>query len=344
MTTAIEWTDTVWNPVTGCSKVSEGCRNCYAFALHDMRHKAFQDGKKLPQQYAKPFNEIQLFPDRLLQPLKWRKPRRVFVNSMSDLFHESVPFEYIDEVFEMMAESQRHTFQILTKRPQRMLDWFNTVRKRRPIPGHGVSTGNSPFCTGAHCKWHDADVGYCGSPWPLPNVWIGTSVENQKAAEERIPLLLQVPAEVRFLSCEPLLGYVDLEFTAQFEHPDNEGYGVEAIKGIDWIIAGGESGINARPMHENWIESLRDQCQEYGVPFFFKQWGEFAPHGVEDDEDPEYWVADNGIAGLVHCSIPSDPRGMIYMNRVGKKRAGRMIDGQEWNQFPDGGERDASRT
>ncbi|CAJ1003906.1 DUF5131 family protein [Brevibacillus aydinogluensis] len=305
MGTAIEWTDTVWNPVTGCNKVSEGCRNCYAFALHDMRHKSFTEGKKLPRQYAKPFSEIQLFPERLEQPLKWRKPRRIFVNSMSDLFHEDVPEGFIGSVWDVMARTPRHTYQILTKRPERMQELLS--------------------------KWADdgwywrREYGmWCGPlTGPLPNVWLGVSVENQKAADERIPLLLQTPAAVRFLSCEPLLGPVDLEFTAQFEHPDNEGYGVTAIKGIDWVIVGGESGPNARPMHPEWVRGLRDQCEDYGVPFFFKQWGEWMK--VPPSRKPwEYGSPEEKV------SFVGDAR--FY--RIGKKKAGRLLDGREWNEIP----------
>lgn len=332
MTTAIEWTDTVWNPVTGCSKVSEGCRNCYAFALHDMRHKAFREGKKLPQQYAKPFNEIQLFSVRLEQPLKWRKPRRIFVNSMADLFHDDVPFDFIDQVFAVMALCQQHTFQILTKRPKRMLEYF-AVNETRWDKLADIAPYMEQW--GWISPEDAANIAPPGSTlpkwprWPLPNVWLGTSVENQKEADERIPLLLETPAAVRFLSCEPLLGPVDLEFTAQYEHPDNEGYGVTAIKGLDWVIVGGESGPNARPMHPDWAEGLRDQCEEYGVPFFFKQWGEWAPvHELRCNEP--------GIKGKPWYNFDPD----TALCRIGKERAGRVLDGQEWNEFP-GGERDA---
>lgn len=359
MSTAIEWTDTVWNPVTGCSKVSEGYRNCYAFALHNMRHKAFQEGKKLPQQYAKPFGEIQLFPERLDQPLRWKKPRRIFVNSMSDLFHDQVPDEYLDQVFAVMLacatlEVRNHTFQILTKRPERMLKYFtdrepSELVKAWAKAGDGwihVGDGDMYFSeyigSRTRYEWNENGTAKAGSEFkpfghlsgvfPLPNVWLGTSVENQKAADERIPLLLQIPAAVRFLSCEPLLGQVDLEFWTQFEHPDNEGYGLEAIKGLGWVIVGGESGTNARPMHPEWVEGLRDQCEEYGVPFFFKQWGEWAPvHELRCNEP--------GIKGKQWFNFDPD----TSVCRIGKERAGRLMDGQEWNQCP-GGDRDASRT
>lgn len=303
MTTAIEWTDAVWNPVTGCSKVSEGCRNCYAFALHDMRHKAYLEGKKLPAQYAKPFSEIQLFPDRLEQPLRWKKPRRIFVNSMSDLFHESVPDDFIEKVFKIMCVADRHTYQVLTKRPDRMQWWFQ------------------------HYAWNLTHT---------PHIWLGTSVENQKAADERIPLLLQTPAAVRFLSCEPLLGPVDLTNYLPYQYQATDEWGsftdVYEQPGVDWIIVGGESGPGARPMHPDWVRSLRDQCQATGVSFFFKQWGEWL-FVHPDRKSYEYSSPETKCANI---------DGMRFY-RVGKKKAGRQLDGQEWNQFP-GGERDASRT
>lgn len=301
--TAIEWTDTVWNPVTGCSKVSEGCRNCYAFALHDMRHKAFTEGKKLPRQYAKPFSEIQLFPERLEQPLKWRKPRRIFVNSMSDLFHEDVPFEFIEQVFATMALAKQHTFQILTKRPQRMLDFF----KRCVYNGHFPNSD------------------------PLPNVWIGVTVENQKAADERIPLLLQTPAAVRFLSCEPLLGPVDLSrWLFDWLFVDEPGESVEPP--IHWVIAGGESGSNARPMHPDWARDLRDQCQAAGVAYFHKQNGEWTEDFTDDQPGPVTIIDHNGKSWKRMEALA--PGGSVRMKRVGKKKAGRLLDGREWNEIP----------
>lgn len=344
METAIEWTDAVWNPVTGCSKVSEGCRNCYAFALHDMRHKAFMEGKKLPQQYAKPFSEIQLFPDRLEQPLKWKKPRRVFVNSMADLFHPDVPFDFIDQVFAVMALCPQHTFQILTKRPERMLEYLT-----KPTSPFSIDklADISPYMEewGWISPEDAANIAPPGSAlpkwpeWPLPNVWLGTSVENQKAADERITLLLQTPAAVRFLSCEPLLGPVDLQ---KVRYKDQ--VTINALTGmhdwkyppanpeqrIHWVIVGGESGQNARPMHPDWVKSLRDQCQDAGVPFFFKQWGEWAPGSNFLDLIP---------SGTSH-NFGQDLDDNQSVWKVGKKKAGRLLDGQEWNQFPDGGERD----
>lgn len=259
--TKIEWTDEVWNPVTGCSKVSEGCKNCYA---ERFSHR-FGWTKK-PWTVGNASENVKVHPGRLEQPLQWRKPRKIFVNSMSDLFHEQVPFEFIDKVFSIMALVPQHTFQILTKRPERMKEYI----------AHRAA---KEFSHLKHIKW------------PLPNVWLGVSVENQKAADERIPLLLDTPAAVRFLSCEPLLGPVDLERPVPGSRPVNGVYPPWMIHLLDWVIVGGESGPGARPMHPDWVRSLRDQCQQAGVPFFFKQWG-------------------------------------------GKKKAGRLLDGEEWNELP----------
>ena len=258
MSTKIEWTDEVWNPVTGCDKVSQGCKNCYAERIAER----FWGERK--------FTDVQCHPERLDIPLHWRKPRRVFVNSMSDLFHEDVTDEFITEVWNVMHDTPQHIYQILTKRPERM-QWLT------------------------HQQWGDHLV--------EPNVWLGVSCEDQKTAYERIPLLLQAPAAVRFVSLEPLLGPIDL--LAIFGH---DLYAMN--KGLDWVIVGGESGPHARPMHPDWARSIRDQCVEAGVPFFFKQVGEWAT--VEE-------FGTKRELGIL---------------RVGKKKAGRLLDGREWNEFP----------
>lgn len=240
--TKISWTDKTWNPVSGCSHVSEGCRNCYAERL-SLRYGY----TKKPWTAQNASENVVLHPERLEQPLHWRKPCRVFVNSMSDLFHEQVPDEFIAKVFEIMMRSQKHTFQILTKRPWRMLEWSK--------------------------KYINLAV---------PNVWLGVSVEDQRAADERIPLLLQTPAAVRFLSCEPLLGEIDLENVIFGE--DAEAVALDVLGGVwvprepapisntvDWVIVGGESGPHFRPMDLDWARSIRDKCVAAGVPLWFKQ-------------------------------------------------------------------------
>ena len=277
LVTSIEWTDATWNPVTGCTKVSPGCAHCYAEGVA----KRFWKGR--------PFTEVRCHPERLDQPLRWRKPRRVFVNSMSDLFHEDVPLEFVARVFDVMASAtaecgQRHQhdaecwtgdphrFQVLTKRAERM---------------HGVMTQELPdFLNNEWPGDSTVNVMRGAGQWPLPNVWLGVSVENQATADARIPLLLQTPAAVRFLSCEPLLGRMEIRGPRQTcgdcdpcigGRPDqcDLGFHLGALHpdGIHWVIVGGESGPGARPCDVGWIRSLVRQCREAGVPAFVKQLG-----------------------------------------------------------------------
>ena len=222
MASTIEWTDETWNPVTGCSRVSPGCDNCYMFALYPRLH-----AMGVPGYEAAP-DIVQMLPNRLNAPLTWAKPRRVFVNSMSDLFHKQVTFEFVTDVFKVMREAPQHIFQVLTKRPGRAVGWWEQC-------------GKQEF-----------------GEWPK-NVWIGTSVENQKYAP-RLTVLGRIPAEIRFVSAEPLLGPLDL---TQWLEDDT----------LQWVIAGGESGPRARPMQEEWPLGLRDQSIDTKVAFFFKQWG-----------------------------------------------------------------------
>ncbi len=213
---AIEWTDATWNPVTGCTKVSPGCAHCYAEAI-TLRFK--RGGPFLPGRTS-----VRLHPDRLSEPGKWRSPRLVFVNSMSDLFHEEVPFEFVRRVFYSMGTYEWHTYQVLTKRPERMLEFYEWSQKE-------------------------------GLHWPS-HVWAGVSVENQYWVDRRVPLLRQLPCSMRFLSCEPLLKPITLD-----------------LRGIRWVIVGGESGHRARKMEEDWVLDIKDQCARARVAFFFKQWG-----------------------------------------------------------------------
>lgn len=273
----IEWTDKTWNPVTGCTKVSQGCKNCYAERLYERFN-----GKGA-------FKNVICHQNRLSHPARWKRPAMVFVNSMSDLFHEDVPFSFINAVFSVMSDCDHHTYQVLTKRPARMLAFF---------------------------KWKSEEHGI---PWePKPNVWIGVSVENQEAADERIPLLLDVPAAVRFLSCEPLLGPIKLWPLLQLT---NNKWTNRPGSIIDWIICGGESGPGSRPMHPEWARSIRDQCQSAGVTFFFKQWGNWIPmmghvNGI-NVRDEKFTFPDGTIMG--------------YTN---KKAGGRLLDGQIHDDFP----------
>ena len=267
----IAWTDETWNPVTGCTKVSPGCKHCYMYAMYP-RLKAMGT----PGYPASP-DVVTLRPSMLNKPLRWKRRRMVFVNSMSDLFHEDIPDDYLDQVFAVMALTPRHTYQILTKRPQRMLNYLNAM-----LAGQRDITGSAAHVTGKA-------LGECLEPidrafrtvgqsfekaGALRNVWLGVSVEDQIRADERIPILLDTPAAVRFLSCEPLLGPIDLNRIGLGEGgPWRSAFGIHHGVGIDWVIAGGESGPGARPCSERWLADIRDQTHAAGRPYFLKQLG-----------------------------------------------------------------------
>jgi protein gp37 len=302
----IEWTDCTWNPTVGCTRVSAGCKNCYAFESHDRRHKGYP-WPNAPKQYAKPFSEVQLMPDRLDAPLRWRKPRRVFVNSMSDLFHEAVNFRFVDKVFAAMSIAQGHTFQVLTKRPARMHEYVHTRKNMMSDGPNPVLIQQRALAKGHGPTKMNIAASIC---WPLTNVWLGVSVEDQATADERIPLLLDTPAAVRFLSCEPLLGPVSLAkwmrhpsaLTAltettpsgkslwQCETCGNKTPGAErecftiamAHNPIHWVIVGGESGPKARYCDLTWVRSLVRQCKTASVPVFVKQLGSHVRMTIED--------------------------------------------------------------
>ncbi|WP_025918319.1 DUF5131 family protein [Herminiimonas sp. CN] len=346
--TGIEWTDATWNPVRGCSLVSDGCKNCYAMGVAGRFGGPGQpyDGLTTKTtQGAKWTGKIMLVPGMLDQPIRWTKPRRIFVNSMSDLFHPDVPFEFIAAVFGVMAGASQHTYQVLTKRPHRMLAFFDWLEghKKRPLydcaalqakfPGDDwqpyllaqLASEAMPAGVAKRCR-----VNILGR-WPLPNVWLGVSVEDQDAAAERIPLLLKTPAAARWISAEPLLGDVNIRPWLQAKM-----FGPRAMNGnafmnshmtnrLDWVVCGGESGPKARPMHPDWARSLRDQCAAAGVPFLFKQWGEWAP------------VTELGFGGFEKRPehiISDKPGYATVMIRYGKKVADRTLDGRTWDEYP----------
>lgn len=258
--TTIQWTDETWNPTTGCSRVSEGCRNCYIERTPPFR----MAGRKLG-------DPVQFHPDRLDAPLHWKKPRRVFVNSMSDLFHEEVSVYFINDVLARVALVPHCTFQVLTKRPRRMLEYFTDAHGNGTPGREGVVKGAAMSVLGYYWEYDHRDV--LSRPWPLPNLWLGVSVEDQKTADERIPILLQTPAAVRFLSVEPLLGRVDLHrggfsLLNRLKSPSGKWH-----EKVDWVIVGGESGPNARHCDVNWIRSIVEQCKAANVPVFVKQLG-----------------------------------------------------------------------
>jgi protein gp37 len=305
--TKIEWTDATWNPITGCSVVSAGCKHCYAMKLAGTRLRTHPSRVGLTRDTAAgPVwnGKVRFNGEWLDQPLRWKRPRRIFVCAHGDLFHESVPDEWIDRVLGIMALAKQHTFQVLTKRVARMHDYLIDVQVR-----NGIGGADYPEDTPIPKFFH----------FPLPNVWFGVSAENQETADERIPHLLQCPAAVRFVSAEPLLGQIDLR-QACAGHRWRDSDGVECCgvtRNLDWVIAGGESGVGARPMHPAWARSLRDQCRNANVPFFFKQWGEFASVSEVDGTGAHHSFADGAT-----------------VRRVGKKRAGRLLDGVEHNGMP----------
>ena len=314
MPSKIEWTDETWPVVTGCSHAgSPGCDSCYAARMaatrlkHHPRYKGLAVIKDGRPQWT---GEVRLNHDVLEQPLHWRKPRRVFVCSMSDLFHPSVPSDYIYKVFGVMALSFQHTFQVLTKRPQRMFDVLSHYARAEI---HRTNLlGRDPMNV---------------STWPLSNVWLGVSVENQAAADERIPLLLQTPAAVRFVSVEPTLAGIDLwpYLDPGYYEP---AYYSKPNPTLDWVICGGESGPGARPMDPDWPRSLRDQCQAAGTPYFFKQWGAWIPVDQWDATCQEKVTAAN-LSRVHHWPDGADSL------RVSKKRAGRLLDGRTWDEMPE---------
>lgn len=259
--TKIEWATDVWNPTRGCSLVSAGCTNCYAMQVAGGVAKAAYQGLTRKSGGRSVWTgEVRLVPEMLDQPLKWKDPRRIFVDSMSDLFHPDVPDEYIRSVFEVMAAADWHTYQLLTKRPDRQAVWTEALRAEAPQ------------------SW---DMG-------MRHIWMGTSVEDQAAADERIPHLLRTPAAVRFLSCEPLLGPIDLHAVPWrhggmaakgwsgvlpvHDEPDDFVYESQRYA-LDWVIVGGESGHHARPCNVGWIRDIVRQCRDAGVPVFVKQLG-----------------------------------------------------------------------
>lgn len=269
---SIEWTDATWNPITGCSKVSPGCAHCYAETLALTRLRGRPGYPGLPWTPENAAANVTLRPERLDQPLRWRRPRRIFVNSLSDLFHELVvsgrgpmgmAVSYTAAVFAVMAAAPRHTFQVLTKRPHLMRRFCTSMAK--------VSDYDRQVILESAAFDHGLDLS-CDPTWPLPNVWLGTSVENQHWADVRIPELLETPAAVRFVSMEPLLGEVDLTESLWAKLPLTEGY-IRRPDGLGWIIVGGESGPIHRPVDPFWVRKIRDQAHAAGVAFLFKQWG-----------------------------------------------------------------------
>src|SRR6056297_2202150 len=304
MANKIEWLQLpgyiaeTWNPVTGCTKVSAGCANCWAEKM----------SKRMAGRYGYPISEpfkVTVHKDRFNIPFTWKKPRMVFVCSMGDLFHESITNNVVNDVFRIIEDNPEHLFLVLTKRPARMWEMSG--------------------------RW---------GPGAFPNnLWFGVSVENQETANQRIPCLLRIPANKRFISCEPLLGKINLKSIIYKNNGPNYGNSyIDALTGsytsyitgqridkenyfasLDWVIAGGESGPHARPMHPDWVRSIRDQCKQTGTPLFFKQWGAWMPESQIQRNIKSYEI---------------DMMGQEIMHRVGKKHAGRVLGSEVYSEYP----------
>lgn len=353
--TKIDYLTHTWNPTTGCSPVSEGCQNCWARALSKRFHG--RDDKF----------EVQTYEDRLEYPLHLSKPARIGVCFQGDLFHRQVDDGFRRLVFAVMMACPQHTFVVLTKRAREMREWFQVyspndcfveakfINEGRRA-NHGSRLTAKLTCMDGLPSKNNSRV---PSKWPLPNVWLGVSVENQQAADIRIPDLLETPAALRWVSIEPMLGPMDLELntcdecggageTAGHYFSDDGCEQCETCRGkgtvldsrLDWVICGGESGPKARPMHPNWARSVRDQCVAAGVPFYFKQWGEWAEPLPGQKFDTSNGRAGKSQAfivsedGTVHCFHNEQIRNPKTMVRVGKKAAGRMLDGREYLEMP----------
>lgn len=302
---SIEWTDATWNPVRGCKPISPGCGNCYAELMTgrlEAMGQAGYAGLTKPGMGKKRFlfnGQFRTAPDRLEDPLRWKKPRMVFVNSMSDLFGEGVPFEFIASVFGVMAACPQHTFQVLTKRADRMLEFFEWVDQRVRDGMGQYPADNAAWLRKRFLHWSARQAGVelehnSTSAWPLPNVWLGVSVENNDYVS-RIEKLLKAPAAVRFLSLEPLLGPMNLRDHIFYMDVDTW---KAAPSKIHWAIVGGESGPNARPCQLGWIAGIVAQCKAAGVPCFVKQFGSNAWDGGTrirlsgKGGDPTEWPGD----------------------------------------------------
>lgn len=362
--TKIEWADATVNAINGCSVHSPGCTNCYAMKLAGgrLKHVPSRAGLTAPSKAGPVWTgEVRLDEKALLQPLRWKRPRRIFWNAHGDIFHDAVPDEWIDRIFAVCALTPQHQHLILTKRSARMRKYVSCLPNRDDL------VGQQSLLVGAFPS--DADKVMRAVRMPLPNVWLGVSVEDQPRADERIPDLLATPAAVRFLSCEPLLGPVDLQYCSspydyhqgwpgtyapligswwpavgnfEEEYRNRE----EGLSRIDWVIVGGESGPGVRPMHPDWARSLRDQCQNAGVPFFFKQWGEWAPCEIDGKgglnppvsmRKMAKWLRWEGsTARPANCgeTVQSFMAPGVIAIPSGKKAAGRLIDGREWNEVP----------
>jgi protein gp37 len=357
----IEWTDKTWNPLVGCSIVSPACTNCYAMkqasrvALMSPGLAHYREVTNVVNGKPVWTGKVNLAPEaKLIEPLRWKKPARVFVNSMSDLFHKSVPDEWIDRIFAVMALAHWHTHQVLTKRSARMRAYCSDPQTKRRV-GEIICELAIEHEVDAILIAPQVDPALAPpgrrvflEEWPLRNVWLGVTAERQEEADERIPDLLATPAAVRFVSCEPMLSGLRLDQIQAVDEGEEDtinaltgeqtsnrtGCQVAEMPALDWVICGGESGPGARPMHPDWARGLRDQCAAAGVPFLLKQWGEWAPREEWAPAERVAMVAIDSRGKPVPDDVAPQDIGGHRMARVGKSRAGRLLDGREWNEFP----------
>lgn len=324
--TKIEWTGATWNPITGCSIESPGCNHCYAMTLAAgrLRNHPSRAGLTMPTKTGPVWTgEVRFNEQWLDQPLQWTKPSDIFVVAHGDLFHEAVPDEWIDRVFAVMILAYQHRFQVLSKRPDRMLRYLSGGRHlyqrvldaARPLRNQRPRLGDIPIDDPGLGAWHR-------------NIWLGTSVERQQEADKRRTPLEALARERgwnTWVSYEPALGSVDWS-------------GWEFIR---WLVSGGESGPKARPSHPDWHRAARDFCVAHGVPYFFKQWGAWSPHLDRDTDDPDWRAPYSQMRESTKfqflnleggCGFHGDR--LHVMKHVGKKTAGAMLDGREWRQFP----------
>jgi protein gp37 len=356
-TSSIEWTDATWQVVTGCSVVSPGCTNCYAMRMAGTRLKNLPSRVGLTQPTkAGPVwtGEVRFNREWLLQPLSWRTPKKVFVCAHGDLFADGVEDEWLDLIFAVMALTPQHTYQVLTKRPERAKAYIDANRTN----GCGLNRALGGPLLKQWEKARRARVNMPAFAMPLPNVWLGVSAEDQRRADERIPVLLDTPAAFRFVSLEPLLGPIhltriqaprycpadhelDWKFSAldtgdDYELRDDLGYshgsdGPDRPHRLDWVIVGGESGPGARPMHPDWARRIRDDCDAASVPFFFKQWG------VWEVNSTGHSITGGRVPGSHSMTRTATFADGLQMNLVGKHAAGRLLDGVEHNMMPGAG-------
>lgn len=331
MTTNIEWCQNpdgskgeTWNPITGCSKASDGCTNCYALTMAHRLSKIPATRKAYAPAVEKRggkvvWTGIMSMSDKVLtKPLRRKKPTTYFI-SMTDIFHENVEDDILNDIISVIMLCPQHTFQILTKRPERAQKYFEKMERNNNDDEAGFTFGFNhlgPVWFSENTVSHpDHNFSF-----PLKNLWLGTSIENQETADERIPHLQRTHAAVRFISYEPALGPVD--------------FMCDLLDDIDWLICGGESGPNARPMHPSWARSARDDCADSQVPFFFKQWGEWSELIRGDTRNDWALLGPDGIADVPDDRLPDKRLGEVAILRRGKKAAGRLLDGIFHNALP----------